>query len=473
MAPSNQLSQQLSALDGVFLAFETPDTPGHIGGLAILDPSSHPQQDFGFDAFVDFVAERLALCPRFGWRLQHVPFGLDHPYWIDDEELDLRRHIRAIGLPSPGGMTELADVASYLFAKPLLPDQPLWEIFFIEGLQGGRTALLWKVHHCLMDGVSGAGLVELLFDLGPVPSARPLFPVDDRSVAGRPVGLLEMATRGLRNAADRPLAMLRHLSRIGTQTIEQLQTDGLAGVASAPRSPLNGVVGPRRSVAWSRISLERVKQLKNELDVTINDVVLALTSGAVRGYLERRDALPAESLVAAVPVSLRSADDKSMGNQVSEMGVVWGTHVADPLERVQLIHEASTRAKSCAKARRVNPLELMAETLHPAAMRLVARISAGAGDDIPLPSNAVVSNVPMSPVPLYIAGARLESLVPMSLLAPTQGFNITVVSYCGELHFGVIADPDLLDNVWEIADALPKALLELEAASAKEPRYRD
>ena len=185
----------------------------------------------------------------------------------------------------------------------------------------------------------------------------------------------------------------------------------------------------------------------------------------MRNYLAARDALPAESLVAAVPVSIRDADDKSMGNQVSEMGVTWSTDIADPLERLHTINRASTQAKQSGKARRVNPLEAMAESLLPVAVNMVARLSVGAAEQIPLPSNAVVSNVPTSPVPIYIAGARIDGMVPMSLLAPTQGFNITVVSYCGELHFGLIADPDLVDALWEIADGIPKALGQLEEAT--------
>jgi WS/DGAT/MGAT family acyltransferase len=462
---------QLSALDSVFLSIETPETPGHIGGLVIMDPDTHPDGGFGFDFFVDFVAERLALCPRFAWKLQEVPFGLDEPYWVDEEELDLRRHVQAMALPSPGGTRELSQLASYLFERPLDRRLPLWEMFYIEGLQGGRVALLWKVHHCLMDGVSGAGLVELLFDLAPAPGDRPLLPVDDASSAGIEVGLLEMTSRGLRNATRRPANLARHVYRAGTQLADQLRQHGIDGVSSAPRSIFNGVVSARRSVAWSSVSFERVKQLKDELGVTVNDVVLALTSDAVRGYLHARGELPEESLVVAVPVSLREKGDKSMGNQVSEIGVAWATDIEDPLERLLFIHQAAMEAKSSDKARRVNPLQAMAESFTPGAVQLLARASGASADRMPLPANAVVSNVPMSPVPIYIGGARIETTIPMSLLAPTQGFNITVLSYCGELHFGLLADPAMVENIWEIADGVPKALGSLERAVACDARF--
>jgi len=462
---------QLSALDSVFLSMETPETPGHIGGLAIMDPGTHPEGRFDFDHFVDFVAERLALCPRFSWKLQEVPFGLDEPYWVEEEELDMRRHVQAVALPSPGGARELSQLASFLFERPLDRSMPLWEMFFVEGLQGGRVALLWKIHHCLMDGVSGAGLVELLFDIAPTPGDRPLVPVDDASSAGVEVGLLEMTTRGLRNAARRPGNLARHLYRAGSQVADQLREHGMEGVSSAPRSIFNGVIGTRRSVAWSSVSFERVKQLKNELGVTVNDVVLSLTSDAVRRYLDARGELPEESLVAAVPVSLREKGDKSMGNQVSEIGVSWGTNIEDPLERVLSINEAAMEAKGSDKARRVNPLQFMAESLTPVAVQFLARSAASSAERIPLPANAVVSNVPMSPIPIYIGGAQIVSTIPMSLLAPTQGFNITVLSYCGELHFGLLADPALVDNIWEIADGIPKALGTLEKSVATDPRF--
>lgn len=463
--------QQLSALDAVFLSMETPETPGHIGGLAILDPATHPTNAFDFESFLEFVAERLALCPRFSWKLQEVPFGLDQPYWTEEEELDLKQHIKAIALPTPGGQQELAELASYLFEGALDRQKPLWEMFYVEGLQGGRVAMLWKVHHCMMDGVSGVGLLELLFDLEPVPGDRPLVPVDDTAKAGPRRSLFEMATRGLLNATARPSALLKHVSQVGSQLIDQLREDGIAGVSSAPRTRFNGVIGTRRSVAWSRISFERVRALKEGIGVTINDVVLSLTSDAVRRYLDDRGELPEQSLVAAVPVSIRDSDDKSLGNKVSEIGVTWATDIEDPIERVLTIHESTMQAKRSDKAKRVNPLEAMAESLVPSAVNLIARMTAGAAEQIPLPANAVVSNVPVAPVPFYIAGAKLEGMVPMSLLAPTQGFNITVLTYCGEMHFGVIADPELVDNIWEIADAIPKALGLLEEAAAADSRF--
>jgi len=463
--------QQLSNLDAVFLSMETPEAPGHIGGLAILDPSSHPDGGFDFDRFVDFARERLALCPRFSWTLQEVPLGLDRPYWVETEDFDARNHIHRLGAPSPGGHRELAEISSLLYPRVLDRSKPLWDMTVIEGLQGGRVAVLWRLHHCMMDGASGAGLVELLFDLEPTPAERPLIEVRDEAAAGKPVGTLEMFTTGVRNALGRPSAALRHLSTAASELTQQLREHGLDGAQPAPHTSFNGVLSAGRSVAWSRISFDRVKHLKRELGVTVNDVVLAMTSGAVRNYLEARDELPGDSLYASVPVSLRSADDKSIGNQVGEVSVEWATDREDPLERLFAIHEAATAAKAGAKAGGLNLIEAMGESLAPGVLSLLARATSQAAEKAPLPSNAVVSNVPMSPVPMYIIGARIEGMVPMSLLAPTQGFNITVVTYNGEMHFGVVADPKLVENVWEIADGIPKALGALEEAAEADPRF--
>jgi WS/DGAT/MGAT family acyltransferase len=463
--------QQLSSLDAVFLSMETPETPGHIGGLAILDPSTHPQEAFDFERFVEFAAERLALCPRFAWKLQEVPLGLDRPYWVETGALDFRAHIHRMAVPSPGGQRELAELACLLYPRPLDRSRPLWDMTFIEGLQGGRVALLWRVHHCLMDGASGAGLVELLFDLEPTPAERPLVTVDDAAHAGAPVRAIEMMRNGLRNASRRPRAALAHLSTAGRDVVDRIKQNGLGGTAMAPRTSFNGVLSAQRSVGWSRISLERVKQLKRELDVTVNDVVLAITSESVRRYLDARDQLPEESLFASVPVSVRAEGDKSIGNQVAEVSIEWATDREDPIERIYAIHEAANAAKASVKAGGFNLVDAMAESLSPGMLSLFARATAGSADSALLPANAVVSNVPMSPVPMYVAGAKIEGMVPMSLLAPTQGFNITVVSYNGEMHFGVIADPELVDNVWELADAIPKALGELEAAAEADPRF--
>jgi diacylglycerol O-acyltransferase len=456
---------QLAPLDSVFLSLETPETPSQIGGLAILDPTSGPT--FDFERFRDFVAERIALCPRFTWRVQQVPFGLDDAYWVDFPEFDVRDHVHRAALPEPGGPQELSDLAGRLFAAALPKDRPLWDMVLIEGLQGGRVALLWKANHCLMDGESGAGLVELLFDLEAVPAAREPSPVQGPGSAGPPASLLQMARRGASNAVRRNLAIGRQLRGLAASAVSSFGSGPVATSASAPRVSFNGVVSGRRAVAWTSVSLAHVLTEKERFGVSVNDVILSLTSGAVRRYLEERSELPEESLHALMPVSTRAADDDSVGNQVSEVAVHWATDVEDPVERLLAI-QASTRTAKHAAKDAFNLIGALAESMPPALTSLVTRAGAVFADQVPLPGNAVVSNVRMTPFPLFITGARIVSMIPMSVLAPTQGLNITAITYCDEIHFGITADPARVSEPWRIADAIPKALGALQQAEDEE-----
>jgi WS/DGAT/MGAT family acyltransferase len=455
---------QLSPLDGVFLAMETAETPSTIGGLAVLDPTTHPEDGFDFDAFVDFAVERLSLCPRFAWKVQEVPFGLDEPYWVEDEKLDLRRHIHRVCLPSPGDAHALSELAGHLFSMPLDRTRPLWEMYLIEGLQGGRAALLWKLHHCLMDGESGAGLLELLFDLQPAPGTRVLPPIEEFESPGPAPSLARVLLRSIEHAPRRTQALRRHLLAALSSAISSATHDAVSMVA--PRAVFNGAVGARRAVAWASVPLAPLKQIKHELDVSVNDVILGLTGGAVRRYLELEGEACEQTLYAMMPVSTRARGDKTINNQVRDVAVDWGTDLADHVERILRISVGTRKAKRAAAKNEgaVSVLRAMAESLAPGATRMIFHASAAFADSLPLPGNCVVSNVRLADSPLYIAGAKIVSMVPMSVLAPTQGINITVVTYAGELHFGVVVDPRLCAAPWVIAEGISKSLSELQAA---------
>jgi WS/DGAT/MGAT family acyltransferase len=460
----------MNPLDGVFLSMETAETPTHVGGLAVLDTATNP--NFDFDHFRDFVAERVALCPRFGWRVSEVPFGLDLPYWVSDEALDFNEHVRRAALPSPGGSQELADLAGHLFAMPLDRSRPLWEMYLIEGLQGGRVALLWKVHHCLMDGVSGAGLMELLFDPSPEPAPRASLPVADESGANNdreqetaapsPPSWDQMLGRSIRNAATRNVKLGENLLKLASDAIGGNKNTEPS--EETPRVSFNGTVGARRAVAWTSVPMAHVKAIKDQLGVTVNDVILGLTSGSVREYLASRGELPETSLKAVVPVSTREPGDQSIGNQIRDITVDWATDLEDPIERIMRIHKDTTRAKNEVKEGGVNLIEGLAESLPPAATRLIMQAGAAFADRVPLPGNAVVSNVRMPSVPFYIAGAKIVSTIPISVLAPTQGLNITALSYCDEIYFGFTVDPRLVPNPWMLAEGTSKSLIELQSA---------
>lgn len=453
--------QQLSPQDAVFLSIETPELPSHVGGLAFLEPTEAPQAFYA--RFVEFVQERLSLCERFTWALQEVPFGLDRPYWVEAKDFDAADHIQRMAVPSPGGAHELSEVTGLLFERPLDRSRPLWEMFVIEGLSGGRCALLWKVHHCLLDGSSGANLTEQLFDISPDATRAPNVQLTDAASAGRRVGTRPLLERALRNATELPRVQRRYIERAARKMFEARQERTVS--ASAPRAIFNGQVGKRRRLSWSSVPLEDVKKLKNTLSVTVNDVVLAMTSGAIRSYLMERGELPEDTLVASVPSSTRQADDHTLGNQVQDLVIPWATDLEDPIERLLKIHESANESKArAATDDSISMIGAMAETLLPGALQMMIRGAAAASDRIPLPANAVVSNVPMTPFPLYCAGAKISQVVPFSLLGATQGLNITVLSYCGELHFGLAHDPDLVPDAWALAEQIPKNFQRLQSA---------
>lgn len=470
------MDNQLTPLDGIFLSVETPETPAHIGGLAILDPSTN--DSFDFNLFRDFVAERVSLCPRFGWRVCEVPFGADLPYWVEDEALDFNKHVHRTALPAPGGQQELSSLAGHLFAMPLDRTRPLWEMYLIEGLQGGRVALLWKVHHCLMDGVSGAGLMELLFDPSPEPAKRPIVqPENDTQVAASaPPSWDQMLGRTLRNSIVRSVKLSENLFALannamsrdveGDKTTDKAASspDEFNGKGDAPRVSFNGVVGSRRAVAWSSVPLGPLKEIKQQLGVTLNDVILGLTGGAVRNYLEQREELPEAPLRATVPISTRKAGDQTVGNQIREMTVDWATDLEDPIERILRINRGTVRAKQEVTEGGSTLIEGLAESLAPGATRLITMAGASFADSVPLPGNAVVSNVRMPNMPFYIAGARIAHTIPISVLAPTQGLNITALTYCDEIYFGITADPRLVSDPWILAEGTAKSLQGLQAA---------
>ena len=455
---------QLSGGDSVFLAMELPGSPQHVGGLVQLDAREAP--DFDFEKLLRVVDERIRLAPRFTRRLREVAGGLDRAWLVDDPDFDVRRHVHRIAVPAPGGMRELADLAGFLFAPPLERSRPLWEMWWIEGVGEQRVALLMKSHHCLMDGVASASMGSLLCDMEPQPS-RPPEPASSEP-APEPSDL-DVALRATRNLLARPVATLRlgrSLLRQGVGALRSLRDPEAPPLAPLmPRVSFNANPGPRRAFACTSVPLAAVKEIRKRFDVTVNDVVLALTGSAVRRYLEARDELPKKSLIAVIAVSMRAEGDTTLGNQVTAVGVPWGTDRADPVARLLRVHRAAEKAKSGARREEAQLLAQAGEAMLPGFLGFVMRNFGAAGASLAMPGNVVVSNVRGTPVPLYIGGARIEAMYPLSILAPTQGLNITAVSYCGKIDVGFTVDPDLVPDPWQLADGIPLALEELQQAA--------
>jgi WS/DGAT/MGAT family acyltransferase len=486
--------QQLTGLDTSFLNLETASTYGHVSGLAVFDPST-ASVPASLDDVKQLIQERLHLLPPYRRRLVEVPFGLDHPYWLEDPDFDLDFHVRHIGLPPPGDDRQLAEQVSRIVARPLDRRRPLWELYVIEGLEGGYVAQLTKIHHCAIDGVSGAELLTTLLDLTPEPRK-----VDPPRRAWRPEPEpteLEMWLRGVWAVAGTPTKgvrlarqAIRHLPALsrslgfGELPGESLLDRALGrrpapmlseAATPAPRTPFNCEITPHRRFAFGSLSLDEVKEIKRLRGVTVNDVVMALCAGALRRYLQERRELPADPLVAMVPVSVRTEEQQgNFGNQVSSMTASLHTHIADPIQRLDRIHESMSVAKEQHQALPATLLQDFAQFAPPAVAARAARVIARAAGSnwMDVPFNVVISNVPGPQFPLYGVGSKLVASYPVSAIADGLGLNITVQSYNGSLDFGIIACREIAPDLWDLIDHLRDALQELKEA-AKEAAARD
>ncbi len=474
--------QQLTGLDAAFLAMETHAVFGHVGSICVLDPSTSPDP-VTLDKVTRLIASRLHQMPPFRRRLATVPLGLDQPYWIEDPDFDIEYHVRELALPSPGDDRQLAEQAARLHARPLDRSRPLWELYLIHGLSDGRMAIYSKVHHAAIDGVSGGDILTVILDLTPEsrvvdpppvpwrpesdPSALSLLTRSALSLAGQPVRAARMTyalARSLPSLATSParprLPVVDRL--LGRDADLVLQGGGLR----APATPFNKAISPHRRFAFRSLPLDQVKAVKNAGGGTVNDVVMALSTGALRRWLLDHDALPEAPLIAAVPVSIRTEAEKgTAGNKVSTMIAPLPTHVADPLER---LHACSAAMRAAKEQHGALPATLLSDVTQfampalagqaarlAARVRLVERVS---------PFNLFISNVPGPNIPLFYAGCRLLGYYPLSAIADGQGLNITVCSLSGQLHFGLIADRELVPDLDVMMGYLAQELDVLTAA---------
>ncbi len=471
---------QLTGLDAAFLAMETPAVYGHVGSICVVDPSTAPEP-LTLETLQELIASRLHLVPPFRRRLAEVPFGFDQPYWIEDPHFDIEFHVRELALAAPGNDHQLAEQAARLHARPLDRDRPLWEVYLISGLAGGRAAIYTKVHHAAIDGVSGNDILGAVLDTDPkgrdlgevppwkpdsVPGAVPLLARSMVSLAGHPLRAVRMTADMIRTMPY----MLRSPARPTIPLLEPLLPTrrGASAVLAesplrAPRTPFNHSVSPHRRWAFRTVPMADVRAVKSATGATINDVVMALTAGALRRWLQDHGALPDSPLLAAVPVSVRTKEQEGTGgNRVSTMIAPLATHLADPAERLEHSHEAMAAAKDQHGALPADLLSDVTQFAMPAlagqAARLAARLRLV---EWLSPFNLIVSNVPGPRVPLYYAGARLIAYYPLSAVADGQGLNITVMSYDGGMHFGLIACRELVPDLDVMAGYLVDELAEL------------
>lgn len=460
--------QQLTGLDAAFLALETPAVYGHVGSVCILDPATS-REPVTLRRLTEVIASRLHLVPPFRRRLVEVPFGLDQPYWIEDPDFDIEFHVREIALPEPGDDRQLAKQTARLHARPLDRRRPLWELYLIHGLSGGRVAVYTKVHHAAIDGVSGNDILAALLDLSP--EGRDLGDPPPWE-CDRVPGQLEMLARSATSLAGHPLraarltyGLTRSLPTLATQAgrprlpvVDRfLRPDGKDMLSAPglrpPRTPFNRPISPHRRWAFRTVSLPDVKKVKNAAGVTVNDVVMSLCSGALRQWLSDHDALPSSPLVAAVPVSVRSENERGThGNRVSSMLSALPTTLDDPWERLIFCHQAMRAAKEQHGALPADLLADVTEFAMPALAGQAARLSAKLRlVERIAPFNLIISNVPGPNIPLYYAGAELQAYFPLSAIADGQGLNITVMSYRDGMFFGLIACRELVPDLDDMA----------------------
>ncbi len=462
--------ERLSGLDASFLYFETPSMHMHVAMTAIFDPSTMPG-GYDFSKIKDFIESRLHLVPPFRRRIVEVPFRLNHPIWVEDPEFDLDYHIRRVGAPAPGGHEELAELAGQIASTPLDRSRPLWELYVVEGLADGNIGVVTKMHHCAVDGVSGAELMVNLFDLDP--SGRELDPPEPRTPEPIPSDL-EMVRHALASRARRTVGIFGLLGSTA-KTVQTLVSrhrdpDAIVGAVplTAPPTPWNASVTPHRRMSFTRVSLEDVKEIKNKVGCTVNDVVLGLMAGTLRRYLEAHDAFPADQpLIACCPVSVRSDDEKGqMNNKVSAMFTSLATDVDDPLERLMTINQVTKGAKEDHNALGANLLQDWAEHAAPTTFALAARLysSMNLSDRHRPIHNVVISNVPGPPFPLYYAGSKLLYTLPMGPVMEGAGLNITVLSYMDNVDVGFMACRELIPDVWSLAGYVQESMDELLAA---------
>jgi WS/DGAT/MGAT family acyltransferase len=436
----------------------------HVGALVIFDGPAPSR-----DEFRAHLAARLRRVPRYRQKLAFPPLEAGRPFWVDDPNFNIDYHVRHTALPKPGSEDQLRELAGRIFSQRLDRSKPLWEVWIVHGLEGGRFSLISKTHHALVDGVSGVDIATVLFDLSPVPDELEPEQVWTPSPEPSDVELVAEGVVGLARTpfslAGRALGALQHPGEtIGRarEAAEGLGEVVWAGMNPAPDVPLNVQIGPHRRVRWVQSRLADFKEVKNSLGGTVNDAVLAVVAGALRRWLHDRGVrTEGVELRALVPVSIRGDDERgSLGNRIAAMRGPLPVYVEDPVERLRLVQEGMGQLKESKQALGAEVIAGLTDFAPPTLLAQASRLNFSTRL-----FNLIVTNVPGPQFPLYLLGREMEEIVPIAFLPENHALAVAIMSYNGKVDFGLLADYDALPDIDAFATHLEESLAELLAAA--------
>ncbi len=456
---------RLTAVDASFLSNETSSSHMHVGAILIFEGPPPPYVEL-----VEHVRSRLHQVPRFRQRIVVPPFEAGRPLWVDDVNFNLTYHIRHSALPEPGGEDELKRLAARVFSQQLDRSKPLWELWLVQGMERDRFAILTKTHHAMVDGVSGVDIGTVLFDLEPVP--KPPDFVDDWKPRPQP-STSDLVTRAATDIAGAPIKLAeRAIDAVrNPETTARRLADGLEGLGEfvgaladpAPDVPLNQPIGPHRRFVWARSELATFKRIKDGLGGTVNDVVLAVVTGALREWLHgqgvRTEGL---ELRALVPVSIRTANERGdLGNRITAMRGPLPVYVDDPVRRLRVVSEQMEGLKRSKQALGAEVISRFNDFAPPTLLAQASRVNFSTRL-----FNLIVTNVPGPQLPLYVLGREMEEIFPVAFLPQNHILAVAIMSYNGHIGFGLLADYDSVEDADAIAEGISASLAELEQAAA-------
>ena len=464
---AQQHLDRLTAVDASFLAQEGPASHMHIGGIVICEGPAP-----GYEEMLDHIRGRLHLVPRYRQKLAQPPLETGRPLWVDDPNFNLEYHVRQTALPSPGDEGQLMRLVARIMSQQLDRSKPLWEMWIIEGLDDGGFALITKTHHALIDGISGVDLATVMFDLSPVPADVPHpdepwqphdVPSGTELVAGGALGAARAAAAGIAGAVSlvrNPGATLRALS----EASQGLGEVAWAGLNPAPETPLNVEIGPHRRYRVVRNQLTDFKEVKNALGGTVNDVVLTVVTGALRDWLHSRGVrTEGLELRALVPVSTRGSDQRGeLGNRITVMRGPLPVYIADPIARLRAVRAAMDGLKESKQAVGAEVLTGVQSFAPPTILAQASRLNFSTRL-----FNLIVTNVPGPQLPLYVRGREMHDVFPVAFLPKGHGLAVAIMSYNGQMNFGLLGDYDALPDLDRIGDGIEASLAELLALARR------